>query len=246
MESMDLRIVRAHFADSSKGWLHDYAYPDWDLWTVLHGRCIHRLTTGDRQVEVGDCLLLAPGDRHRIELPAPGAALRICAIHFLGRVASEQPFRCRFTDLPFAVSLMQRIVRRQDHRSVDYLSALLAERLRMPTAPVDAWWQPLEELSARISDRPHEDYAIRGLARRLHCSPSHLSRRFRAHTGVPLSDYVITARIRHACHLLSESDLPVKEVARRCGYTSVHYFSRQFRQQAAASPAAWRAKLRVE
>lgn len=245
MEPQGLQIVRAHFVDGSHAWLHDFAFPDWDLWTVLQGTCIHRLPAGDRLLSASDCLLLPPGERHRLDLSAAGAPLRICAIHFLGQVAPAQPFRCRFTDLPFALSLMQRIVRHQDQRSIDYLTALLAERLRMPTAPADPWWQPLEELSTRISERPHDDYAIAGLARRLHCSPGHLSRRFRVHTGVALSEYVITARIRHACHLLSDSDLPIKEVARRCGYASVHYFSRQFRQHAAASPAAWRAKLRA-
>lgn len=239
-----MRITFAHFVDSRNGWLHDFAFPDWDLWTVLEGSCIHRQAEKDHRLEVGDCLLLPPGERHRIDLSGPRAPLRVGAIHFLGEVASAQPFRCRFTDLPFAIALMQRIVRQQDESGSVYLAALLAERLRMPTAPADAWWRSLEALSARISERPGEDYAIGGLARRMHCSAAHLSRRFRAHTGVPLSAYVITARIRLACNLLSQSGLPVKEVARRCGYSSVHFFSRQFRQHAAAAPAAWRMRMR--
>lgn len=238
------RITLAHFVDSRNGWLHDFAFPDWDLWTVLDGSCILRQPGGDRRLEAGDCLLLRPGERHRIDLIGPRAPLRVGAIHFLGEVAAGQPFRCRFTDLPFALSLMQRIVRQPDQSGLDFLAALLAERLRMPTTPADAWWRSLEALSARISERPHEDYSILGLARRLHCSPAHLSRRFRTHAGIPLSDHVIISRIRLACNLLSQSDLPMKAIARRCGYRSVHFFSRQFHQRMATAPTSWRARLR--
>lgn len=235
---MSLRVVRAHFHDCAPPWRHDLTFPDWDLWTVLAGRCRHRRAEGDRDLEPGDCLLLPPGVRQRID-PLPGPVLRICAIHYLAPAGHAPPLQRRLPDLAFALALMRRIVRRPE-AGVPFLAALLAERESQPAAPPDAWWKRLEELCAGILERPQEDWALARLARRLHLSPAHLSRRFAAHAGAPLSAFVIAARLERARHLLRESDLPVKAVAERCGYASLHFFSRQFRQRHGRGPAAWR------
>lgn len=235
-------IDRAHILDCAPPWRHDLTFADWDLWTVLGGACVHHRPDGDHRLEAGDCLLLPPGVRQRIDL-VPGASLRLCAIHFLGPLAEDQPLLRRLPDLPFALGLMRRIVRRPA-AGVPFLLALLAERERQTETPPDAWWQRLEELCTAILERPQDDYALSRLARRLHASPAHLSRRFRAHAGTPLSDYVIAARLDRARRLLAESDLPVKAVAGQCGYASVHFFSRQFHQRAGVGPAAWRAARR--
>lgn len=241
----DWSVVRAHIHDCAPGWRHDHAFPDWDLWTVLSGACVLRRRDGDLRLEAGDCLCLPPQVRQRID-PLPGAPLRISAVHALApeRVAPP-PLLRRFADLPFALGLMRRIIRAQAAGG-PFLMALLAERERQTDAPTDAWWRRLEELCTTILERPQDDYACTHLARRFHCSGAHLSRRFSAHAGRPLSEYVIASRIDRARQLLAESDLPVKAVADSCGYASVHFFSRQFSQRCGVGPLAFRERHRAK
>jgi AraC-like DNA-binding protein len=71
-------------------------------------------------------------------------------------------------------------------------------------------------------------------------SLSTLRRKFRAATGVALHEYQIQARVAKARTLLGDTDLPVKVIAERLGYTDVYFFTRQFRQAVGVPPATYR------
>lgn len=59
---------------------------------------------------------------------------------------------------------------------------------------------------------------------------------------MPLSNYILTRRIREAERLLLTTSLSVKEISFRCGFTDPGYFSRAFRQMKGISPSAFRAR----
>jgi AraC-like DNA-binding protein len=67
-----------------------------------------------------------------------------------------------------------------------------------------------------------------------------LRRRFREATGLPIHAYLISRRIAAARELLERSDLAIKAVAERLGYSDVFFFSRQFRRHVGIAPAAFR------
>lgn len=69
---------------------------------------------------------------------------------------------------------------------------------------------------------------------------STLRRRFREATGTPLHGYVLEQRLARARTLLGETDLPLKAIAERLGYTTVYFFCRQFRKQVGVPPGAFR------
>jgi len=78
------------------------------------------------------------------------------------------------------------------------------------------------------------------LARRLHTSPFHLARVFRAHTGRSIVGHRRTLRARAGLELLFDSNLPVAEIAHRVGYPGHAQFSAAFRQVFGRSPIAVR------
>jgi AraC-like DNA-binding protein len=78
------------------------------------------------------------------------------------------------------------------------------------------------------------------VARRCGMVLSTLRRRFRAATGTPLHAHLLQRRVADARRLLSETDEPIKSIAATLGYNDVYFFSRQFRQQVGAPPAAYR------
>jgi AraC-like DNA-binding protein len=52
--------------------------------------------------------------------------------------------------------------------------------------------------------------------------------------------YVLQCRANAARQLLTETDLPVKLIARQLGYQDVFFFTRQFRKFTGVPPALYR------
>ena len=73
-----------------------------------------------------------------------------------------------------------------------------------------------------------------------HVTPAHLVRRFRAELGVTPMAYLWERRAATGIDLLTNTGLPVGEVAARCGFKSVYHFSRRVKQQTGLSPTALR------
>lgn len=86
-----------------------------------------------------------------------------------------------------------------------------------------------------------EPISLDELAARVPASPTYFSKCFKKATGLGYREYLIYIRIREAKRLLTETDLPVHEIARRCGYTSSNYFGDVFSAVVGSSPRQYRA-----
>jgi AraC-like DNA-binding protein len=76
----------------------------------------------------------------------------------------------------------------------------------------------------------------------VHVSPSYLAHLVKRETGKTYVELVTARRIAHARELLVHTDLTVKEIAFRSGFTDVAYFSRRFRQVEGCTPMGVRAR----
>jgi len=74
-------------------------------------------------------------------------------------------------------------------------------------------------------------------------SRQHLIKCFKAQLGTTPSRHLWSLRTAHAAELLLHTDLPVAEVAVRCGFKTSFHFSRVFKAQHHASPREYRAKM---
>ncbi len=79
-----------------------------------------------------------------------------------------------------------------------------------------------------------------------HMSESSLTRAFRRVTGHTPLNYHLNLRMRRACRLLAEGDLPVTHVAFDCGFRDSNYFARQFRRLMGVTPRDYRTLARRE
>lgn len=84
------------------------------------------------------------------------------------------------------------------------------------------------------------EWSLDELASLGHISKSHLCSSFKEHMGVPPLEYLINLRIREAEMLLSNENLSVADIAEQCGYSSLYYFSRQFKKVNGLSPREYR------
>lgn len=76
--------------------------------------------------------------------------------------------------------------------------------------------------------------AVAGLSR------FHLCRAFRETTGFPPHAYLTRARLASARRLLRAGGLPIREVARLCGFASPNQFATSFRKHLGMTPSAYR------
>lgn len=89
------------------------------------------------------------------------------------------------------------------------------------------------------------DLSLPALAGEAGMSARSFSRRYRAATGLTPARAVARLRVEEARRLLSESRLPVKRIAERCGFGSEETMRRSFLRLLATTPQEYRARFRV-
>ena len=82
--------------------------------------------------------------------------------------------------------------------------------------------------------------SLREFGEQFHLSEKYISRYFKEHFHITLSQYVTYLRLEHAKQLLQDTDIPVTDVAMQSGYQNVSYFIRSFHKAYAVSPLKYR------
>jgi AraC family transcriptional activator of pobA len=100
----------------------------------------------------------------------------------------------------------------------------------------------LAEVFTVIDRRLAEPLSLRDVAHELGMTPGHLTTVVRRRTGRAVQEWIIERRMAEARSLLSDTELPVSEIARRVGMSDPGYFSRLFRRTHGASPRQWRGR----
>ena len=99
-------------------------------------------------------------------------------------------------------------------------------------------------LLRRVKDRIDREYAqpldVEALARGVHMSAGHLSRRFKAAYQESPYSYLMTRRIERAMALLHRGDLSVTEVCFAVGCSSLGTFSTRFSELVGMPPSAYK------
>jgi AraC-like DNA-binding protein len=93
------------------------------------------------------------------------------------------------------------------------------------------------ELDDHVSDI---NYNVEELARSVCISRRYLEQLFKKTEQCTPSEYLTALRISRAIEILKDKSLSVQMVAERCGFASIHYFSRRFKQITGKSPKEMR------
>ena len=100
----------------------------------------------------------------------------------------------------------------------------------------------LAEVFTVIDRHRGEPLSLRDVAGELGMTPGHLTTVVRRRTGRTVQEWIIERRMAEARSLLSDTELPVGEIARRIGMADPGYFSRLFRRTHGTSPREWRGR----
>ena len=84
------------------------------------------------------------------------------------------------------------------------------------------------------------------LAQKQNVSLGYLCTIFKKEMKKTISEYVREKRIRHACYLISTTNLQIQTVALHCGIVDVQYFSKIFKGQVGKTPKEYREHVQSE
>ncbi|WP_166246071.1 helix-turn-helix domain-containing protein [Paenibacillus turpanensis] len=226
----------------------------YDLFYVWSGQGEVTVAGTTYPVSKGTAFLFRPGD-------CPGAShdpaqpLTITYIHF--RVAIEPaslPERVRVFGDPMDVeSMLSRYVRTL-HRGefgAELEAKLLLKQLMILFMREDRAEHgkdrtaldnedAVRDAVRYIRERPGIWHSAEELAKRARMSPRSFSMKFKEITGLSVQQYVITARLERAAHLLRYEGMNVSEAAEALGYKDVFFFSKQFKKGIGVNPSQYR------
>jgi two-component system, response regulator YesN len=101
----------------------------------------------------------------------------------------------------------------------------------------------VNEVNSYIQAHLGDDLSLSRLADETHFHPVYLSRIYKDHAGLSISEYIAEQRLNAACHMLRETKAQIQQIAQITGFSSPGYFARFFRKQKRISPQEYRNNL---
>lgn len=98
----------------------------------------------------------------------------------------------------------------------------------------------LNALIREIKTHPEQEFSVDDLARRVGMAPNHFITRFRMFAGLPPRQYQLACRMATARELLTQTALPVTEIAQRLGFCTSQHFANLFKRHTGITPRACR------
>jgi AraC family transcriptional regulator len=105
-------------------------------------------------------------------------------------------------------------------------------------------WQ-MRRIADAVESQPDSPPRLADLAVLCGVSPRHLMRAFKQGTGQTIMDYVEATRLRLALRLLSDTGLPLGDIAKQLGYAALSGFSHAFRRATGEPPSVFRRRKRA-
>lgn len=163
----------------------------------------------------------------------------------------NQPFRINPEDYPLLKTIVCAYQKHPGYTGDDAVNALrlfLSRKLhqsKTPSQVVSSSNPFIDEVMKHVRENYDQPLGIKALAEMMNLSESHLRRKVRRiFNGIPLGKFLHHLRFYHAYQLIECTDLPIRTIAQRCGYSDVYSFSRAFKKDSGSSPSAFRKKKR--
>ncbi|GAA4912306.1 AraC family transcriptional regulator [Mucilaginibacter defluvii] len=125
---------------------------------------------------------------------------------------------------------------------------MLANTKDYKTISYVAYNEPIHKAEADRMGKVYE-YILRNYRKKIHqneladllcMTPTSFSRYFARVSNKGFSQFVTELRVKHACQLLTETDLPVAEIAERSGFKTLSNFNKLFKDQMQKKPSEYK------
>lgn len=103
--------------------------------------------------------------------------------------------------------------------------------------------QSIQQVITHIAEHPDADLSVENLAEIANMSPRNFTRVFANEVGLTPGKFVELSRIEAARNQLEQSNVPVAEVARRCGYNTPDGMRASFHRNLGVGPGEYRRRF---
>ena len=220
---------------------------------VLSGNCEYQFRDGTHfTVQAGDVFYLANGSIY--EMNVSKERYEVIFADFLFEETEERKSLC------FSVinqeeyeRSFQRLHNTYSAKDIGYVSKCLAELYRLYAKLISA--SNISYLPSASQKKAEEarDYILQNLtqndlrlskiAAAAAVSEVYLRKLFHAHYGASPNQYITNARLRYAKELMHEPNLTLENIALQCGFSSLPYFCRVFKEAEGISAGEFRKAL---
>ena len=122
------------------------------------------------------------------------------------------------------------------------IGTLHAYRLARDIAPDARRFGSMRKVVDYARQHLSETIPLAKLAALVNMSVTRFRREFGKVFGTTPADYITTARLNEARKLLDTTDIPISEIATRCGFCDQSHLTHAFRQRRGVTPGEYRRK----
>ena len=98
-----------------------------------------------------------------------------------------------------------------------------------------------QQIISYITDHYSEPLSTEQMAKVCEFSESHFIKFFKSTIGITFTECLNSYRLSQAARLLlADTDEPIMDIARRCGFNSIPHFNRVFKKKYGITPSALR------
>lgn len=227
------------------------AHPMAELLYVDKGN-IHSVADGQELLlQQGDLVLYAPEQWH-MQYADPEQAPRVVTMGFWARGARWENLCNRsFHADRESRNLLQRIMRSQERDDVDSIFSLLTLLLlhlqagggSEETVPgavgLTGENTIIRKTQQYIQEHVEEKLTVPVVAQNVGISPSYLTALFHKHLEFSPAEYIRRIKLQQSKQLIREGQMNFTQIAEALQYSTVHHFSRQFKQMFGLTPTEY-------
>ena len=237
------------------------AHPMAELTYVDQGS-LHSVVDGqDMLLKQGDLVIYSPNQWH-MQYADIGVAPRYVTISFEVEGMELAPLMNRkFTAPQNVVTLLQNMLREQERMDpfsneiiLSQLNLLLLFLLRESAAPRGGKLQTAHAIHSEneiirqaqqyISSHIREKLSVPLVARQVDVSPSYLTALFHKNLQISPGEYIRRIKLQESKQMIRENNLNFTEIAAELQYSTVHHFSRQFKEKFGITPTEYAKSVR--
>ena len=223
---------------------------------------LHSVADGqDLLLKQGDIAIFGP-DQWHMHYADIGVAPRYVTISFDLEGVDITPLLNRKFQAPQqAVRLLQQMLQEQERMDeyandliISYLSNLLLILLRETAAPTSTKLQTsnavhseneiIRQAQQFISAHIREKLSVPLVARQVDVSPSYLTALFHKNMQISPGEYIRRIKLQESKQMIRENNLNFTEIAAALQYSTVHHFSRQFKEKFGITPTEYAKSVR--
>ena len=237
------------------------AHPMAELTYVDQG-AMHSVVEGqDLLLKQGDLVLYGPNQWH-MQYSDIGVAPRYVTISFeISGLELAPLLNRKFSAPQEVVKLLQNMLREQERMDaysndiiLSQLNLMLLLLLRESVAPKGAKLQTSNSIHSEneiirqaqqyISTHIREKLSVPLVARQVDVSPSYLTALFHKNLQISPGEYIRRIKLQESKQMIRENNLNFTEIAAELQYSTVHHFSRQFKEKFGITPTEYAKSVR--